>query len=117
MAEQQKTYEELERELAEAKAKLALQENKNGASSETLAIIKNEKARSKETRMLFIPEDLDPESTNTWQCQINGKDYLVPKGVQTEVPLAVYELYQEQAAAERKARENLRKAFEKANGK
>ncbi len=117
MAEQQKTYEELARELEEAKAKLALQENKNGPSPETLAIIKSEKARAKEKRMLFIPEDLDPEATNTWQCQINGKDYLVPKGVETEVPLAVYEQYQEHAATERKARENLRKAFEKANGK
>lgn len=115
MAEQ-KTYEQLQQELAEANAKLALQEEKNGPSSETLAIIKAEKARAKEMRMLLIPEDLDPESTNTWQCQINGKDYLVPKGVETEVPLAVYELYKQHEAAERKARENLRKALNKANG-
>lgn len=132
MAEKEYTSEELREKLAEAQAKLAEAEAKQaeaeaklkehetkgstGISAETRAIISNEKKRAAEKRVLEIPEDFEPDSPNTWQCQINGKDYLVPKGKPVEVPLVVYELYMSQLSAQRQARANLKKTVDKANG-
>lgn len=83
---------------------------------ELARIIEDEKKRASEKRVLFIPEDFDPESTNTWSCSINGKQYLVPKGVETEVPLAVYEVYQTEIENQRIAIARLRAASKKVTG-
>ncbi len=80
------------------------------ADSLTAKIAESERERASEKRTLLIPEDFDPELSNTWQCSLNGKIYLVPKGVATEVPLAVYEIYQDQVSNEKKAIAGLRKA-------
>ena len=66
--------------------------------------------------MLYIEEDFDPESTNTWSCSINGKQYLVPKGVETEVPLAVYEAYKTEEERKRAAIARLRAVAKKVTG-
>ena len=127
LAEKELTYEELKAMLAEKEKELAQKdaelENaklnsavKTGPDEMTLAIIKKENARAKSKKSLLIPQDSDPDSSNTWQCQINGKDYLVPKGKETEVPLAVYEIYMQQEAAKRKALENMRKAQKRVTG-
>ncbi len=79
-------------------------------------IIEDEKMRAQTKKMLYIEEDFDPESTNTWSCSVNGKQYLVPKGVETEVPLAVYEAYKAEEERKRTAIARLREAARKVTG-
>ena len=83
---------------------------------ELARIIEDEKKRKKTKKILFIEEDFDPEATNTWSCSINGKQYLVPKGVETEVPLAVYEAYKTEEERKRTAIARLRAASKKVTG-
>lgn len=83
---------------------------------ELARIIENEKMRAKTKKMLYIEEDFDPESNNTWSCSINGKQYLVPKGVETEVPLAVYEARKAEEERKRTAIARLREAARKVTG-
>ena len=79
-------------------------------------IIEDEKKRKETKKMLYIEEDFDPESTNTWSCSINGKQYLVPKGVETEVPLAVYEAYKTEEERKRAPIARLRAVAKKVTG-
>ena len=83
---------------------------------ELARIIEDEKRRKETKKILFIEEDFDPESTNTWSCSINGKQYLVPKGVEIEVPLAVYEAYKTEEERKRTAIARLREAARKVTG-
>lgn len=99
LKEVQERNEKLEKEATKTKK----------GDSLSAKIAAEEKKRAAEKRTLLIPEDFDPELSNTWQCSLNGKIYLVPKGVPTEVPLAVFEIYQEQVANEKKAIAALRR--------
>lgn len=83
---------------------------------ELARIIEDEKMRTQTKKMLYIEADFDPESTNTWSCSINGKQYLVPKGVETEVPLAVYETRKAEEERQRNAIARLREAARKVTG-
>lgn len=93
-----------------------LNNNEPKVDEELARIIEDEKMRAKAKKILFIEEDFDPESTNTWSCSINGKQYLVPKGVETEVPLAVYEAYKAEEERKRTAIARLRAAAKKVTG-
>ena len=103
---------------SEAKNKeLTKKKTANEAVNEELEkIIEDEKMRAQTKKMLYIPEDFDPESTNTWSCSINGKQYLVPKGVETEVPLSVYETYMAEEERKKTAIARLRAASRKVTG-
>lgn len=83
---------------------------------ELARIIEDEKMRAQTKKMLYIEEDFDPETTNTWSCSINGKQYLVPKGVETEVPLAVYEARKAEEGRQKTAIARLREAARKVTG-
>lgn len=83
---------------------------------ELARIIEDEKMRAQTKKVLYIEEDFDPESNNTWSCSINGKQYLVPKGVETEVPLAVYEARKAEEERQRAAIARLREAARKVTG-
>lgn len=98
---------ELEKEIARfaednAKLKQNGDTKNNGPSELTKKIAAKEAERAKTTKVLFIPEDLDPDSQNTFHCAINGKAYSIPKGKEVEVPLAVYEIYQESVKNEKR---------------
>lgn len=83
---------------------------------ELARIIDDEKMRAQTKKMLYIEEDFDPETTNTWSCSINGKQYLVPKGVETEVPLAVYEARKAEEGRQKTAIARLRETARKVTG-
>lgn len=86
------TKDELVAKLQEAEEQLAKKDSP--AVDDELARIKQfEKERSEQKRVITIPEEIDPELVNTWQCSLNGKIYLIPRGVPTEVPVAVAEIY------------------------
>lgn len=114
------SQEELIEMLKKADAKnkeLAKKKTANDAIDDELArIIEDEKMRAQTKKLLYIPEDLDPETTNTWNGSINGKPYLVPKGVEIEVPLAVYETYMAEEERKRTAIARLRAAAKKVTG-
>lgn len=83
---------------------------------ELARIIEDEKMRAQTKKMLYIESDFDPETTNTWSGSVNGKPYLVPKGVETEVPLAVYETYKAEEERKRTAIARLRETARKVTG-
>ena len=79
--------------------------NMTNAEIDSMSRTTGEKLAAEEKVLVSLPMD---EQERNWRCSINGYDYVIPRGVQTAVPLSVAKLISRsmQATVQRVAMEN-----------
>ena len=70
-----------------------------------------------ETRVVHLPRVPGPSANQDQYVAVNGKAYIVKRGMDVEVPLSVYEVLQHAAIAEDKAAEYAEEMAVKEPGK